>query len=125
MVGAADDTRSVLGRAAMTPLLLLMVMASDQDGLLDRPRLFDKHSPLYLYFASLSRRHALNREDLIQAREHYGWRVDASRDCTPDHRARDDVLKRKRAKTSNVGNFEHRYLKANGDETVTCRDRSI
>ena len=32
MVGAADDTRSVLGRAAMTPLLLLMVMASDQDG---------------------------------------------------------------------------------------------
>ena len=62
--------------------------------LLDRPRLLDKHT-LYLYFASLSRRHVLNLEDLIQAREYYGWRVDASRDCTPsssDYRARDDVL---------------------------------
>lgn len=48
MVGAADDTRTVLGRAAMTPLPLLM--ASDQGGLLDRPRLLDKHA-LYLYFA--------------------------------------------------------------------------
>ena len=35
MVGAADDTRTVIGRAAMMPLQLMM--ASDHDGLLIGP----------------------------------------------------------------------------------------